>query len=179
MSLPQLSDAEIAALIQESIAYLRQQHERYLPLGKPLSSEQADTLRPFFPPAVLADARIVMSQDHPVPNPAFLAQLKERGFPLIVDLHHVNVASFFNVQVLHSLNDRHLFHGLVHSVQFRILGVQRAVESYVRGVLKTGLHVTIPFEAHAYELDARFAQNPSALFSVEEEVNSWAAAGRY
>lgn len=97
----------------------------------------------------------------------------------MVDLHHLNVVSFLDVQVVHTMSDRNLFHGLVHSVPFRILGVERAVKSYVRGILQTGLHVTIPFEAHAYELDARFAQNPSAVFSVEEEVKSWTAAGRY
>jgi hypothetical protein len=179
MTLPQLTDAETSQLIQESLAYLRQQHDFYLSQGKPLSLQQTEVMRPFFPPSVLADARIVMSQDHPVPNPAFIAKLRERGFPLVVDLHHVNVVSFFDVQVLHTLNDRHLFHGLVHAVQFRVLGIERSVECYVRALLKTGLHVAIPFEAHAYELDARFAQDPSAFFSVEEEIKSWAAADRY
>jgi hypothetical protein len=179
MTLPRLTDAEIAELIQESLAYLRQQHDVFLPQGKSLSPQQTDVMRAFFPPSVLADARIVMSQDHPVPNPAFIARLRERGFPLMVDLHHLNVVSFFDVQVLQTPNNRHLFHGLVHAMQFRILGVERSVESYVRALLKTGLHVTIPFEAHAYELDARFAQDPSIAFSVEEEIKSWAAAGRY
>ena len=66
-----------------------------------------------------------------------------------------------------------------NAVQFRILGLERMTELYVRSIVKTGIHVTIPLEAQAYQLDERFARDPAAVFSVENEVKAWAAAGRY
>ena len=67
----------------------------------------------------------------------------------------------------------------MHLVQQRVVGLPRWIELYVRAVLKTGLHVTIPIEVHAYELDGRFALSPAAPFSVEKEVREWAGTGRY
>jgi hypothetical protein len=39
--------------------------------------------------------------------------------------------------------------------------------------------LAIPFEDQAYKLDARFAQSPEDLFSVEEEIKAWKRQGKY
>jgi len=37
----------------------------------------------------------------------------------------------------------------------------------------------IPLEDQAYKLDARFAENPTEIFSVEEEIKACDEEGRY
>jgi hypothetical protein len=113
-------------------------------------------------------------------NPEFIAELRARGFEFLFDVNHLNAISLLEVIVFHrEFNKRLLFHGLVHFVQQRILGLPTWLELYVRAVLKTGLHATIPIEVHAYELDGRFALNPAAAFSVQGEVQAWVDDGRY
>lgn len=56
MSVPVLSDAEVAAFVRQLIAYIQAQHDHYLPLAVPLSAEQKAVLQPFFPPAVVQQA---------------------------------------------------------------------------------------------------------------------------
>jgi hypothetical protein len=113
-------------------------------------------------------------------NPEFIAELRARGFEFLFDVNHLNAISLLEVIVFHrEFNKRLLFHGLVHFVQQRMVGLPTWLELYVRAVLKTGLHATIPIEVHAYELDGRFALNPAAVFSVQGEVQAWVDDGRY
>ncbi len=74
---------------------------------------------------------------------------------------------------------RTLFHGLVHAVQMAFLGLDRYTDFYVRGFVKSRSWIAIALESQAYQLDTRFAMSPSAIFSVEDEVKSWAEQGRY
>ncbi len=55
----------------------------------------------------------------------------------------------------------------------------RYTDFYVQGFVKSRSWIAIPLEAQAYQLDTRFAMSPSATFSVEDEVKSWAEQGRY
>ena len=62
-----------------------------------------------------------------------------------------------------------LFHELVHSVQYRLLGVPRFSMLYVRGFLRTRSYEAIPLERNARELEGRFSAG-RAPFDVESEV---------
>jgi hypothetical protein len=180
MALPQLTEAEIQLLIEQAAEYFQAQRERFVSRAEPLSESQITPVQAFFPDEVLRDARVIVLEDEAMHNPAFIAELRARGFEFLFDVNHLNAIPLFNVLVYHrEFNKRLLFHGLVHFVQQRILGVPKWLELYVRALLKTGLHVTIPIEVHAYELDARFALNPAAAFSAQEEVQAWVDGGRY
>ena len=85
---------------------------------------------------------------------------------------HLNVARPAH---LHSLRD---FEGL-HATQMAVLGLDRYTDLYVRGFVKARSWIAIPLEAQAYQLDTRFAMSSAAVFSVEEEVKSWAEQGQY
>jgi len=68
------------------------------------------------------------------------------------------------------LNRGPLFHGVVHALQIEILGFET-----VRGLVRAGIReesswLAIPLEDQAYKLDARFAEAPGEIFSVEEEI---------
>jgi hypothetical protein len=70
-------------LIVEAISrvsqYLRQQRERYFPLGKPLSEQQRASMERFFQPSRLARIRILELAGRRLPNPPFYPQAKALG----------------------------------------------------------------------------------------------------
>jgi len=53
------------------------------------------------------------------------------------------------------------------------------MELYVRGFVRNLSWLQIPLEVQAYKLDARFAGNPTEIFSVEDEVRAWLQGDRY
>jgi hypothetical protein len=179
MSSQNFSDADIAGFVRLLIDYIHAQRDRYLPLASPLSVEQTNVLKPFFPSAILEETRVVIRDREPIPNPPIISEMRSRGFDLAPDLNHLNVVSFLEVQTLHQVSDRALFHGLVHTVQGYVIGVERCLEMNIRSFLKTGRHVTIPLFVHAFQLDHRFAHSPGDTFSVEDEVRAWFTSGRY
>jgi hypothetical protein len=71
-----------------------------------------------------------------------------------------------------------IFHELVHVVQYRVLGLKRFAQLYVKGFLEGGGYDGIPLEQQAYELGARFDRRPEDKFSVEEDVIRRHADGR-
>ncbi len=63
-----------------------------------------------------------------------------------------------------------LFHECVHVCQYRRLGVAAFIDQYIKGWAANGFaYHSIPFEAEAYALQARF-EGGSAPFSVEAAV---------
>ena len=58
-----------------------------------------------------------------------------------------------------------LFHELVHTVQYKHLGLQGFAEQYVRGFLSGGSYEEIPLEKQAYELEGKFRKGPDRVFS--------------
>jgi hypothetical protein len=180
MGLPQLTDQEIQELIAQAMAFSNGQYERFVSRAQPLTEAQRTSLDGFFSDHLLRDARVIVLENESVLNPDFVAELRARGFEFLFDINHLNAVPFREVLVYHeTISKRLLFHGLVHLVQQRVMGQPKWIERYVRSLLKTGLHVSIPIEVHAYELDGRYALSPATVFSVEEEVRAWADAGRY
>ena len=180
MTAPELSEEEIRGVIAQAVDFARAQNERFALRAQPLLESQKAIVRGFFEEELLEEARLIVLENESVMNPEFLTELRARGYQFLFDMSHLNAMPFGDVVVYHeTINKRLLFHGLVHLAQQRVLGLQKWLEMYVRALLKTGLHVTIPIEVHAYELDGRFALSPAVAFSVEDEVRAWAAAGRY
>ena len=174
------------ALTQESLVrgiamlsqYLREQRQRYYPLGKPLSEAQHVAMQPFFPCGLLPGIRIVENQR--VPDPPFYAEAKELGLTNLPEVSHMASMTFEEVVVFpREISDRRLFHALVHAVQFKVLGVERYAETFVRGFLRTRNHGTVPLEMHAFSLEAKYAEDPAESFSVEEAVRLSVNQGRY
>jgi hypothetical protein len=87
--------------------------------------------------------------------------------------------TFCDVAVSHeAFSNGLLFHELVHVEQYRQLGVPRFSELYVRGFLNGGGYEAIPLDVNAHTLGGRFESQPQWVFSVDDEVNRWAAEGR-
>lgn len=77
------------------------------------------------------------------------------------------------------ISPRLLFHALVHVVQYAVLGLETYLELYVRAFTHIGSYASVPLEVQAFRLDQRYTENPSSVFSVEDEVRQWADQGKY
>ena len=180
MALPTLSESELTAIIADVVAFVRAGRQQFAQTAAPLDVVLRKPMEPFFPADLLDAVKIVSAEKARLQNPDFYHRARQRGFGRMPDFSHLAEVTFGDVILFHAeLTDRLLFHALVHVVQYRALGVERYVDLYLRNFVRTGTHIVVPFEVHAYALDERFAKAPSTGFSVESEVRRWLEQGRY
>lgn len=180
VSSPQLNEEQARELSEAICAYLREQRDRYYSTGMPLSAQRKATMEPFFSPAILNRIRTVELIGEVIPDPPFYAKAKDLGFTTLPSFPQMASVTFLDVVVFNDrIADRALFDGLVHAVQFYILGLQRYSDLFVRGLLRTNAHFAVPLEAHALAMASKFARNHAAPFSVEEQVRLWIRERRY
>ena len=174
-----LPEEQIRDGIARIAAYFREQQGHYLRSSAPLSAHHKAMMWPFFTPVLLDQIRVVVLEGARVPIPPFYSEARTLGFENLPDFTYLASLTFVDVIVFNeTITERALFHALVHAVQFQVLGLERYVELFVRGFLGTKLHFTVPLEAQAFSLEAKFAQH-TERFSVEEQVRLWADQGRY
>ena len=160
--------------------YLRAQRELYFEDGKPLDDNIRSQMEPFFSPQLLQRVRIVELQGQRLSNPDFYEDAMRLGISNLPQIRHMSSLTFIDVIVFNeTVSPRTLFHGLVHAVQFDVLGPERYVELFVRGFLRTNVHIMVPLEAQAFALDSEFSRCPEQSFSVEEQVRLWRKQERY
>jgi hypothetical protein len=174
------NEQQVAAATALVLAYLREQRDRFYPTAEPLSSEHKAVIRPFFGPGILDRVRVVELHGARLPNPAFYDDAKALGLTDLPQIKHMASLTFIDVVVFNDkITQRALFHGLVHAVQFQILGLERYTRAFVSGFLRTNTHFTVPIEAQTFALESKFAQNPEVGFSVEDQVRLWLKEDRY
>jgi hypothetical protein len=176
---PRLSEKQALSAVSRLAAYIREKRGLYFSEGAPLNPQQNATMEPYFSGFFLDRVRIVELSGARVVNPPFYAEAKALGFEQLPDLPHMASLTFLDVVVFNErITERALFHGLVHAVQFQILGLERYAGLFVRGFLRTKAHFTVPLEGHAFALGTKFVEG-GENFSVEEQVRRWAREGRY
>jgi len=170
----------IAAAIQCVSTYLRQQREHYFPAALPLDNLVKSRMWPYFSAELLDQVRIVELDGQRVPTPPFYAEARACGFDNLPEITHMDSLTFLDVIVFNEkLNERSLFHALVHAVQFQVLGVERYTELFVESFMKTKTHFTVPLEAEAFSLASKFVRPEPERFFVEDHVRQCVADGRY
>jgi len=175
-----LGQEQIFEATTRVLAYLREQRARYYAIGEALSAERKAAMEPFFSAGILDRVRVVELGGARISNPSFYSDAKARGFVNLPQITHMASLTFIDVVVFNErITERALFHGLVHAVQFQILGPDRYTLAFVDGFLRTNSHFTVPLEAHTFALESKFAQNPEDGFSVEEQVRAWIKERRY
>jgi hypothetical protein len=174
-----LSEACVAEMISGVAAYMRQEGNLYFCASELLTPEWRTAVQPYFLRTLLDAVSTVILKGARIPPPPFYAEaivLNSGHFPDFVSgFRHLLGHSVFHDEIA----PRTLFHGLVHAAQMALLGMYRYAELFVRRFVKTRAWMAIPLEAQAYQLDSRFAMPSTAIFSVEDEVKSWAEQGRY
>lgn len=183
MSLPKLSDQQIARVIQQVATYIEQQRQIYRGVASPLDGRQTTAMRPFFSASALHSTRAIVLSAQRASNPPFYVEFIKMGFEAgsLPDFALMRAITFVDTVISHEpLTDTLLFHELVHVVQYEKLGVPEFATKYVTGFLQSGgLYEAIPLEMNAYELDARFASAPRKIFSVETEIEAWIRENRF
>lgn len=182
MPLPNISASQIEWIVKQVATYIERQRQTYISRAVPLSQSQNATMQPFFPKSTLNSARVVVLAGERVSNPPFYGELMRMGFEAgsLPDFAQMTAITFVDTVVSHEpFTDRVLFHELVHVVQYERLGLTEFAARYVRGFLSGGSYEAIPLEMNAYELDARFAAEPTKVFSVEAEVQAWMHGSRF
>jgi hypothetical protein len=173
-------EGELLQFIQGFAAYLQQQKEQYLPSSVPLSPGQHGAVAGFFSAPLLQSVRIVELLGNPMPTPPESMRAEVSRHVKLPEIEHMDSFTFVNVVLFRdTVAERRLFHALVHVAQFALLGVEPYLGLYIRAFLKSRSYLTVPLEMHAFRLDARFAEAPSEVFSVEDEIRLWQAQGRY
>ena len=171
-------------LLRDAIAkvalYLQVQRDIYYQTGHPLGEVRKNELQGFFSPALLDRVRIVELKERRVANPWFYEEARAKGIQNLPDISHKVAVTFLDVVVFNQkITPRDLFHGLVHSAQFKLLGLDRFAELVVAGFLQARSYFLVPLKAHAFALDTRYAEDPQTPFSVEDEIRRWHSQGRY
>jgi hypothetical protein len=176
----ELTDERVQEAVLRVSSYLRDQHERYFGSAEPLSKHQKALMWPYFSAALLDQVRVVELNGVRVPNPPFYAEARSLGFTNLPEITHMHSLTFLDVIVFNEkITERCLFHGLVHAVQFEVLGLDRYTELFVRGFVNTKLHFSVPLETHAFTLESKFMGAPAQRFSVEDQVRLWVEQRRY
>lgn len=168
MPLPKLSDKQIDQLAGFVSAYIAEQRTVFGKKAQPIADEHLPQLEAFFPAGVLSAVKVVQGR---APEPGFYTLARMMGIRNVPSFSDMAGITFQDVVVhVEPLSLQLLFHELVHAVQYKHLGLDGFASRYVRGFLNGGSYEEIPLEKQAYELEGRFASNPSDAFSVEDDV---------
>ena len=168
MPLPRLSDKQIDQLAGFVSAYIAEQRAAFGKNAQPISPEHSLQMKAFFPADVLSAVRVVRGR---APEPGFYTLARMMGIRNVPSFSEMAGITFEDIVVhVEPLSLQLLFHELVHAVQYKHLGLRGFSSRYVRGFLSGGSYEEIPLEKQAYELEGRFAANPAATFSVEDDV---------
>ncbi len=174
IKLPDNQSALLAAWVAD---YISEQRDIFLAKARPITLEHRKLLQPFFPVAILDNVQVVRGR---ASEPSFYAQLRAMEIGNAPAFSQMAGITFQDVVVhVDRLTEDLLFHELVHAVQYKHLGLHGFAERYVRGFLVGGSYEEIPLEQQAYELEGRFSANPSATFSVEEDVMDKIRSNRF
>ena len=179
---PKFTQAELAGLVAEAVAWMQQQRDKYYPLGEPLSEPARHKLRAFFSPEILDGLRIkhVSATGEAIPYPPFYERVRAGGSRVVPDAAHMTAMPFIDVALFNREPTlRTIFHTLVHVTQFSMVGLEKVMVGYFHALNESGLWMVVSYEEQAYRMDARFTKDPADVFSVEAEVREWLGNGKF
>ena len=181
MNPQEFTQPTIVEMVAGVAAYYRQEREVYVRHSEPLAANLRAVIQPYFSKESLDRLKtITLTGGARIPPPHFYAKAKEMSGGKFPDFVHMASITYIDVIVFHDeIEPRALFHGTVHAAQMSVLGFERYVELYVRGFAKHLSWLAIPLEAQAYQLEARFAESRTNVFSVEDEIRGWDEEGKY
>ena len=159
--------------------YIDDNAAHYRPVARKLTIREFDAMSWFFPADTLHRARISAANMRLKP-PKIQRIATRLGMDALVQPGAMAAITFNNVIVHYEpLGLRLLFHELVHVEQYKQMKLEGFAKHYVSGFLRSGKYESIPLEMHAFQLEERFATNPTLGFSVRDEVRRWIEEKRY
>jgi hypothetical protein len=168
----------MALLIGQGQKWIKEQREVFRLLGRALPDPAIAQLSPFFEERLLKEVRLVKVPA--LENPGFLeayeAVFSEKAIPLLDFTTMAGITYIDTILLVERFLDEDsislIFHELVHAVQYELLGPDKFVQLYLVGWVNQGFnYAAIPLEMDAYDLQNRYEADPTAPFSVEDEVS--------
>ena len=166
-------------LIENGKGWIANQREINYPISLPLSQQEKEQLQPHFSLDTLDSVRVrTVSQ---INNPDFYSVFEQAGQQIPLDFRQMAGITFIDTILLVESKIPAsgwvslLFHECVHVCQYKMLGVEKFVEQYVKGWAQNGFeYLNIPLEHDAYALQSQFDLSPSTPINVEELTeNKW------
>lgn len=172
----------VPAVAAKTQDWIESQRDEFLPRARPLTSAEHSSLAAHFSEQSLSSARIAAVSQ--IPSPPFFAgllrQLEFIGKRVHFDFSAASGITFGEcilVAVPGPPIDL-LFHELVHSEQYRLLGLKAFARAYVQGIVDSNfMYDKIPLEAIAHEMAVRF--KAGEVFSVSDELKPWLKTRNY
>lgn len=167
---------ELRELANQATDWIRAERQAQRPFASPLAPSELEIFGHYFPRPVLEDARVLGVAE--MPSPRFVGAIRYRGRK-IFDLSQALGLALGDTILLRGANvpagsparRSVLFHELVHSLQYRALGVESFIENYLASLVAAEYrYADIVFEHQAFELQHRFMVHPDQPFSVALEV---------
>jgi len=175
--LSNLSSNVLAGVLAWPVArYIAREGRRLHAVSTPLTESDRRLFSPYFVAPYLDRVRTVTSDPLPLPNAPFHSQLVRLGLDFPSPRQTAAVTLDNVIASRHVMGPSLLFHELVHTVQFRLLGVHTFARLYVRGFVRAQSYHRIPLERCAFELGRRFERGDRSL-NVESEVKAWIDKG--
>jgi hypothetical protein len=173
--LPPAMVSQLAAMVE---GYISSSRTKYTPQAVPLSDAQRASMSPFFSSSILDSARLCALRGTRVPNPSMYSMAKMMGINNLPDFSDMAAITFVDVIVSHQdFTGALLFHELVHVAQYAQMDMKEFAARFVNGFIQGGSYEGIPLEKMAHALESRFSQDPTQVFSVDDEVKQWREAG--
>src|SRR5690348_11904395 len=126
-----LTGEQLVETIREVVENARRREETYLPRAAPLTLEQKQWMRAFFPQSLLDGVKVLSHERDRVPNPPYQGRARQRGFSLMLDFSHMAEITHPRLIIFQEkVTPRLLFHSLVHVMQYAVLGRERYLDLY-------------------------------------------------
>jgi len=167
-----LTPTQVTELVANVATFIAEERKHHYSVARGMSEAERAQLAVHFPAEVLDQVRLGRVKH--LRNPAFYGELERLGFQNLPQFRRMAAITFVDVIVAQDdFTPTLLFHELVHVVQYRILGLQKFAELYVRGFLETGEYLSIPLERVAYHLEGLFRLRPDLAIEVEKQATSF------
>lgn len=172
-----LSLQEQQELARQAGAWVHAERTEQRPHAEPLTDSEKQIFAPFFPPEILRTARVRAVRT--MPSPRFLGKVRHNG-ERVFDLRRARGLALDDTLLLKGAEISPgsparrsvLFHELVHSVQYRALGVESFMQLYMASLVANDYsYPDVAFEYQAFDLQHRFNVDPDTPFSVQDEVD--------
>lgn len=156
--------------------FIGNQRDRFIGNCRPLRPHHIERMSPYFAIEDLERVRFRNIYPERIPNPQFYSGLQSVGFEDLPDFGERRAVTFDQVIVTHEpFTPALLFHELVHTVQYRLLGVDGFARAYVQALLAGERCGQTALEQCAHALEERFVHGSDRI-DVEGEVRRWLVA---
>lgn len=140
---------------------------QFAPVARSVGTLGFRRLPSYYENGILDHVRVVVVPKVPVPPLSAMRLSRFSEFERL-DLSGITYLDTYFVRAEHASFESLHFHELVHVIQWRALGPERFLATYVDGLERCGYRNS-PLEVLAYDLQARF-DTDQRPFNVETEV---------